>query len=313
MSAGPGASLEDLVAGLERRLRSSFPGRLRGIYLLGSRAAGRNLPGSDVDLGLVFSGLLDRTARDQVWSAAKAAADGGPHLVDLTLLDDADLARGVKPYAKEGRLLAGEDALAGCPLLPPGALLAAYALSGLYYLWLVRGQPEALPRPLAFPSPAGEFRGYEEAGIWVARERFAPGFNTLHNLVASIGNFRIGAAAGFFFGSKHDTAAHYRRLLPADPWEPMLAEIQEICRGRWSGAVPPPGEDRRRLAQWCGRMPEFENLFLGEMIPQLPRLAAAAAPDVRARLARFLPRLRGLSEAEERALESSRRTLAGGG
>ncbi|HEX3730425.1 MAG TPA: nucleotidyltransferase domain-containing protein [Opitutaceae bacterium] len=293
MAAASGPSAEDAGALIKRMagtLLAAFPGRLRSVYLLGSRADGRALPASDVDLGLVFAGLLGPAERDGIWDVVKGAGDSGPTIFDLTILDESDLRRGVRPATKHGKLLAGEDLLKDCPLLPAAELVAYFAYSALHNLWVIRGHPESLRFPLDFPAPEGEFRGYEQRGIWVGRDRFQPGFHQLVNLVTSIGSYRL-ASAGRFLPNKRAAAAAYAPQFPGPSEGPMLSELYLLCRESAGGAVPAAPGERAAIAAWCPQVLPFENAFLDEAIRRLPEFLRLEPPDLRGRLGRFGLRL----------------------
>jgi predicted nucleotidyltransferase len=273
------------------RLLAAFPGRLRSVYLLGSRADGRALPGSDVDLGLVFAGILGPGERDRIWDVVKAAGDTGPTIFDLSILDEADLRRGVRPPLKHGKLLAGEDRLKDCPLMPAADLVGYFAYTALHFVGVIRGRPANLRYPLDFPAPGAEFCGYERYGVWTGRDEFRPGFNELVNLVTSIGGYRLASRTGQFPPNKRVAAEGYGQAFPGPAEGAMLTELYLLCRESAGGAVPAGAEQRAAIAAWCPQVLPFENAFLDEAIRRLPEFLRLEPPDLQLRLARAAVRL----------------------
>lgn len=283
-----GEGAEAFAHRLARSFQGAYPARLRAVYLLGSRALGEALATSDLDLGLVFSGALGREDRDRVWDHLKTVGPG-PVPVDLVILDEGELGRGVRPRMKQGRLLAGEDVLKDCPLLPPEELLGHFAYSALFFIWLIRGKPEELRPPLAYPSPDGPCGGYADRGEWEGGDRFSPGLGTLVNLVVSLANFRL-AEIGIYFPSKTQTVREYRRHLPDDPWLDLVEQVYADGRLRWQGRVPQDEAGRRRLEAWCPRVLAFENAVLHACIGRLPEFLRLENSDLRAKFASFARR-----------------------
>jgi len=304
-----GAEPDGLVAGLSGRILAAFPGEIRSLYLLGSRAIDREVETSDVDFALFFRDGADPGRRRAVadWLAREREA-GGP-MLDITVLDEPDLAGGIRPYLKIARLLAGEEVLRGRPLKPAEELVAYHAHLAAYFIWAVRGRPAELRHPLGYPEPGGEFSGYERHGLRVGENRYAPGFGQLVNSVISVATFRVAHRAGEFFANKGMVAAAYARCLPADPWTDLVAGVYELGRIRWQGRIPADAADRRRLAGLCREVLAFENEGLGDCLLLLPRFLALGDADLRQRVRGIVERVSSSSPAPAAAIAEARARL----
>jgi predicted nucleotidyltransferase len=304
------ADLDEIIAGFCRRLTAVFGGKIRSVYLFGSRATGENLPTSDVDFGVIFRGTVDRTRQREARKILAEACLQCPVAVDLTILDERDLEKGVRPWRKIGRLLEGEDLLKDCPLLPASELTAFFACSGLFDVWTIRSRPETVNYPLEYPSTRGEFLGYEENGIWEGENRFRPGFNTLVSLVADIAAYRLAASVNSFSPSKHWTAAHYRELLPSDPWSDLVEGIYRLCRVRLKGGIPTDPVDRASLSNLCRSVLDLENEFMEACILGLPGFLAVDNLEIRSRMAAFVETIATKSAKHAAIIAGAKRSLS---
>jgi hypothetical protein len=300
-----GADPGTLVGGLRDRLLAAFPGEIRSLYLVGSRALGCEIGTSDIDLAVLFHGEATAERRRAVerWVEGAAPADG-PAL-EVAVLDPADLERGLRPHLQIARLLAGEDVCRGRPLKPAETLRGYYVHLALYFIWAVRGRPAKLSYPLAYPAEEGEFYGYERHGLRLGENRYGPGFSQLVNDVNCLATFRL-AQRSEFIPNKSLVAAAFARAFPDDRWGDLVAGVFELGRTRWQGRVPPEGADRRRLADYCRRMLEFENETLAACLPLLPGMAVMDDPEIRRRVRGILGHLDATEPAAAAALAAAR-------
>lgn len=282
-----------------RRLLARFPGRIRGIHLLGSRALGCELDSSDLDLAVVFVGTARPGAAREAQELAADFRRSSPVMLDLMVLDEEEARRGVRPHLKIGRLLAGDDVLRDAPLKPVAEVLGYCAYSALYCSWIIRGRPAVLQHPLAWPDPQGEFYGYERNGIWAGEKAYRPGVSNLLNLVMSVANLRLVAEKGEMVPNKSLVPGRYRELFPDDPRGPLVADTYELCRRRWRGALPEAPDDRRALSALCRPLPDFENEAVNLCVTHLRQFVAADNANLRRRWRGVLKVLR--SDAAELA------------
>jgi hypothetical protein len=309
-SFAAGGNPDSLLGEVCQRFQAAFPGRIGGIYLLGSRALGCAIASSDWDLAVVFRGAVADAERKTAQNLAADIRRSGPLVLELTVLDEAEARRGVRPHIKIGKLVEGDDVLEDCPLKPRTELLGYFSYSALYFSWMVRGKPPLLAYPLAYPDPTGEFFGYEQNGIWTGENTFRPGLGLLVNLAVSIANFHLALEADEFVPNKSLTVARFRQRFPAAPLGAWLQVVFELGRQRWQGTIPAAADDRLALADLCRRTLAFENEGVGLGILQLPQLAAAPDLELKQRLRGVLKVLRSDSPAHAAALAAAGRELA---
>ena len=301
-----GADPGQLVGEWGERLLAAFPAEVRSVYLLGSRALGAEVPGSDVDLAIICAGAAppERRRAAAEWVGAQGRARGIP--VDVTLLDEPRLAQGIRPYLRIGRLVAGPDLLRGLPLRPDPELVAYYAHLAAYFIWAVRGRPAALAYPLEYPAPTEPYRGYERNGIRTGEDRYDAGWAMLVNTVVSLANFRLARLAGEFVPNKSLTVAAYRRLLPSDPWLDLVAGVYELGRIRGAGRMPEAPAERARLAGYCREVLALENEGLGACLLLVPQVAGFDE-ELRQRFRGITSRVSSVSPAHAAALAAAHR------
>jgi hypothetical protein len=305
----PAASADPdrLVHGLRDRILAEFPGEIRSLYLLGSRALGSEIEGSDVDFAVLFQGENTPARRQALARWVEGARRPGEPMLEATLLDLGDLDRGLRPHMLIARLLAGEDVFQGRPLKPAETLLGYYVHLALYFIWAVRGRPASLHHPLGYPGD-GEFFGYERFGLRVGENEYVPGFAQLVNDVNCLATLCL-AKRSEFIPSKSMVAAAYVRCFPGDPRADLVAGVFELGRDRWRGRIPPVAADRERLAGYCRRLLDFENDVMGSCFPLLPRMAASEDSEVRLRARGIVARLSSADPAAAEALAAAKELL----
>jgi predicted nucleotidyltransferase len=300
-----GADPGQLIGELGDGLLAAFPGEIRSVYLLGSRALGAETAGSDVDLAIIFSGdaPADRRRAAAQWAEAKGRERGV--MVDASVLDGRELGRGIRPALRIGRLLAGPDLLRGLPLRPAPELVAYYAHLAAYFIWAIRGRPAALGHPLDYPAPGEIYGGYERNGVRTGDNQYAPGCAMLVNTVVSLANFRLARLAGEFVPNKSLTVAAYRHLLPDDPWREVVVGVYELGRSRGGGRLPETPADRDRLAACCRQVLAMENEGLGACLLLLPRIAELEDEELRGRMRGIVARASSTSPPHAAALAAA--------
>jgi hypothetical protein len=301
-----GADPGPLVAGLRDRLRTAFPGRIRSLYLLGSRALGREIASSDIDLAVVFREEAGPDNRRELAQWVEGERQGGGPPLDAAVLETRELADGVRPYLKIARLLAGEEVLRDLPLKPLPELVAYLAHLAAHFIWAVHGRPAQLRYPLDYPDPAGEFFGYERQGIRTGDNQYVPGFAQLVNSVTCVATFRLAHLGGKIIYNKSMAPGTYARCFPDDPWVGLVRDVYDLGRVRWQGEIPPDGPDRRRLAELGHETLAFENEGLGACLRLLPGWVALEDPDLRKRARSIIDRVSSSSPAEAAAIAEAR-------
>jgi len=158
-------------------------------------------------------------------------------------------------------LLFGDDIREAVPLKPRDSYIRDTAHFPFQVFARLRGNPEHLIFPLAYPDPNGEFYGYDR------RQMRMPDGTMMHctkDLVLSTlcaATARIALEAGQCVISKRDCLPLYRIWIN-DQWTDFVEAIYETCRNQWSYLVPRDCAQRRHLRALCERELAFENDFL---------------------------------------------------
>src|SRR6266568_1946041 len=145
-----------------RLYESTFPGQIAAYYVEGSMADQTNLVTSDIDLVIVFSDQFaqenTRQTAEQLWSKNHQETSVE---VDITVIDEQQLQKGVQPNLKLGsQLIYGQDIYSKYPLLPI-ADWARERMHASYWLTInIHPRPKPVQLPLIYPDEQNEFYGY---------------------------------------------------------------------------------------------------------------------------------------------------------
>ncbi len=303
---------DPFFAAVAQVLTIAFPGDVRSLYVLGSRADATAIPSSDVDLAVILRTGIDPATELNVERLVEAVGQICPVMLDVTVLREDELTRGVAPNLKTHRLLLGPDLLGNCPLIPKAQLVFFYAGLAIHFAMVVRGG-RYLTLPLAYPEPGGFFCGYERQGIRVADGIYVPGFNLFVSLVLALASFRLATRAGVFPTSKSEILGAYRLHLPDDALLPIVTDAYEICRLRLQGRVPADGAERRQIALRCRELLPFENEFLAVAMQLLEAGAPSMPGAMRSQALDLLQRVQSDSATQTAQLARIREALAGTG
>ena len=254
------AFVRRLVATFER----TFPGRVRGYYVIGSYADGSATPISDLDLVVLFKRSRPeregRTADRLVDTLAPAC----PARLDLTTSGEDD-ATWEKHHVKlASQLLFGEDVRSRLPAPRDESTDVRdsfhYAQRSVQFL---RGGAR-LTYPLAYPDPAGEFFGYDTVRdpSWYPPGT-ARGLRELVNAVTLAAAALLPPTAGRRCASKGQAVVLYAECV-GGRWAPYVEALYRNAKLRWAYLVPQAAAERRLLHRLCAQTLAFENHFLGE-------------------------------------------------
>ncbi len=291
------AAIDRALRGLVAVFEASFPGRVRGYYLMGSYADGGAVAISDIDLLPLFAGVMDTDERERAERLVEGCALLCPTRLDIVVRDEATISREVTLIRFGGLLIYGADTRA--KLAQPS--LADYTRDTLdaarYFMaHILRGlrEGERLAYPLAYPDPTSEFFGYDTVHI---PEWYTPG--TTHGVkelittCTRLARAHLALRAGRYTGSKGGSVAEYREAFGADDeWTDLLTQLYVNGKLRWGYAVPAEDAERRLLRDLCQRTLAFENDFLARYRSYLLDLAlsgdAEERTQARARLAEVI-------------------------
>lgn len=249
----------------------AFPGHIRGCYVDGSGADGTLRATSDLDVTVVVDRFTDAAEQERGNALARRLAMECTIELDLTIRDEADLARGVFPAFKTGSLCVwGEDIRARVPLLPIDAWTRDRMHSSYYRLGTLFGRQPVVRSPLDYPDPDGEFFGYDHRTIRLPDGTEVPSTRDLIRATGWTATALIAHCANRYVDRKSACHVIYRACFN-DEWGDLLAAIYHRCRNEWGYRVPESVEGRAALRAICARTLAFENHFLNIYTPFLIR------------------------------------------
>jgi hypothetical protein len=236
-----------------------FPQRVAGYYLTGSLSDGTAMPGSDIDLFVLFRGSFPSEAEvERVDRAAALCGRLSPIELDITPLGE-EIPWPLRAVSLKlgSRLIYGEDTRDRLPLPSMEAYVRHAMDVACRMLLRLRPGSECLVLPLQYPDPNGEFYGYDRPA--------SPGAaNNTKDLVTAVGlaaTAILAFRAGRYTAGKRDAIRLYREVID-DEWADLAQQLYETCRNGWGYEVPAATEGRLRLRALCERVVGFENHLL---------------------------------------------------
>ena len=294
----PGHSqIDSIVQKVIQVYESTFPGQIVAYYVEGSYADQTSLPTSDIDLVIVFRNPFPdmemRRLAEQIWTNKQA---GAPE-VDITVVDEESLRKGVRPNVKlGGQLIYGQDICSLYPLLPI-EMWARERMHAAYWLLVtVYQRPTPVLLPLAFPSSSEEFYGYTNRTLCLPHGQEVPCTRNLVRTTGWAATALLALQARQYVGRKRDCVRLYRDHI-GDEWTSLLEEITAVCRDEWQYLIPTAPRAREHLRSICERTLHFEQHFL-TLYKQFLLEELRSTEQERVRFARWVQEQLPLDDAE---------------
>ena len=253
--------INGILRGLIGIYQTVFPGRLRCVYVIGSYSDGSAVPGSDLDVGIVFTESLKDAELAQFRQVNQSVALISPVRLDCGTVNPERFTHGIPAGLKKALVVYGENVFAKMPLEPIERALRRGMSNTFHSLYVLRQRDETLIYPLGYPDPAGVYFGYEQWGTYLGERTFGPGVRSLVTSVTLIASCLVMLQAGQRVGSKQESISAYQTYI-GDEWTDFVQQVYTQCKEVWLYQLPESAEARQQLHGLCGRMLNFENHFL---------------------------------------------------
>ncbi|HEY9290224.1 MAG TPA: nucleotidyltransferase domain-containing protein [Microlunatus sp.] len=245
----------------------TFPDRVRGYYLRGSRASDTSITGSDIDLFVIFKDrFLDEAEFYRAHELDTYCEQISPILLECVLVGERGLRRNIYLALNlklSTRLLYGEDIRPELPPFDPASYIRSVAHTP-YFSYMHPPQRKSaghLTYPLQHIAPDDMFFGYTQWKVPAADGTDQPSTKLL---VASVGWTAIAIVAlrtGKYVRDKAACANLYRTLI-ADEWTDLVLAVHDLCRSRWHYQIPDNDTDQQTLRELCNQALHFQNHYL---------------------------------------------------
>jgi predicted nucleotidyltransferase len=279
-----------IVAALTGAFEAAFPGRVRGYYLRGSYATGTAVPGSDLDLFVVFKDRFQEP--DEAERADRLRDDcahASPVLLEAIVVSERRLR---EPSALAlalnlklaTRLVHGDDIRPALPEFDATAYVRAVVHAPYHsYAYPVQRRGAPLTYPLAHIDPSDEFYGYGQWSVPGPDGTPVPSTKLLVGSVCWTATALVALRTGRYVADKRASVELYRDQI-GDEWTDLVVRVHQVCRDRWQYRLPDAEPDRGVLRELCDRALDFQNHFLrayrcyllGELRSRVPDRQALA-------------------------------------
>jgi hypothetical protein len=254
--------VEEVLCGAIGAFETAFPGRIRGYYMTGSYHDGDAVPESDLDVIAVFGGEFEPGEETAGLALNAYCSRFSPIRLDVQPRCEAQVfENGDRDLKLDSWLLHGadiRDAIEIRPLPDP-----VFAIRSLIWnpIQPLRGWPDVLVYPLAYPDPDDAFYGYARLGIRLPNGDHAPGTRSLISTVTMAAMVLVNLREPCYIGSKRQAIEMYEAHV-GDRWTSWMQELYADCRMRWHYRLPRDPAGRARLRDLCARALGFENHVL---------------------------------------------------
>lgn len=253
--------IDALLSSLVGICDAAFPERLRCIYVVGSYSDGTAVPGSDLDVGVVFTQPLTDDELSRFRQIMRSIALISPVRLDFGTVNPERFINGIPAGLKAALVVYGENVFAELPLEPVEQALRRAMSNTFHSLYLLRQRADRLVYPLTYPDPDGEYYGYERWGTYLGERTFGPGVRSLVTSASLIASCWVMLRANQRVGSKRESVLAYQRHV-ADEWTEFVEQVYTQGKEVWHYELPKTAKARRRLRSLCAQMLAFENHFL---------------------------------------------------
>jgi hypothetical protein len=259
--------IDQILQGVVGVFEATFPGRVRGYFLLGSYVDRSAVPASDVDVGILFKdAYCDDVEAERALRLCQDCEANSAVLLEMWAMSEEQLRRADRfgialQVALGSQLLYGGSSPVASEVRPDARYVRWAMHVPLYGLVALRGQPAALTYPLDFPDQSGPFYGYDRLRLAGTGDVEQPGTKLLVAIVGRIATALVALHTGHYVRSKQGSVAFYRAHI-ADQWADLVEQVYVHCRGDWDYHVPSAPAERQQLRLLCQRALAFENAFL---------------------------------------------------
>jgi hypothetical protein len=252
-----------ILTGIIDLMDAVFPDRILGIYLLGSFAEGTTVTLSDIDLIILFRGILSIDEGEIFARVVEACGLLCPIRLDITAYSEA-MFRAEDVRLKLGSVcIAGEDVRARLPLPTPEEH-ARYITNWANFFVCRLHDRQRLSLPLTYPESVDAFYSYARVRIpeWYPPETVS-GTKELVATVCWVATALLSlmrGAAGYV-ATKGEAVRRYEEMEDGE-WGAYVATVYAHCRGAWRYEVPAGAHEREQLRALCAQALPFFNHYL---------------------------------------------------
>lgn len=241
----------------------AFPAQIAAYYIEGSYADQTFLATSDIDMVIVFHTSFaheeERREAERLWTTHNHTSTME---VDITVIDEHQLQKGVTPNLKLGsRLIYGQDICNAYPILPIQIWTRERMHAAYWLLVTIYQRPVPVHIPVDFPASEDEFYGYANRSLRLPDGQDVPCTRNLVRTVGWAATALLALQAGQYAVRKRNCARLYREYI-GDEWASHLDEVMTFCLQEWQYLIPAEKHARQQLRAICERTLQFERHFL---------------------------------------------------
>lgn len=259
--------INKVLQGIISIFEAMFPGKIRSYYVVGSYAYGYAVPGSDIDMWIIFRESVGDDDLHQARSLRRACQLMAPVNLDIDII--AGPPYNIQPYWANistqvktgGLLLYGEDIQADIPMIP----IDDYARYLMHFAALrvvsLRNSPPLLRYPIDYPRQDDRFYGYVPARVDAEGAKAELSTRGMIGCMTNMTNALVAFKGRSYVQNKAHCFTLHKECIN-DEWSDFLIEAFTKCNTLWKYRVPEDPEAQVELSALCRKMLDYENHFL---------------------------------------------------
>ncbi len=232
-------------------------------YLVGSSIENTRTRQSDVDIVITFKTKVGKEEENLVRKVLSSINQTESLRIDIRILYIDNHLLSIPPNIKAGKLLYGQDMLKDIPVQSIENTRRGSIRQTFFLQKILRRNNPLLSFPLSYPTPHGEFFGYEKMGILKKDSSFSSGFRTLISMASMMSTSMITMKIQKAPLNKRESFTLHKEFIN-NQWSNLLIDLYDICVIKHHYEIPENYTDRKKISFYCKNILVIENNFLDE-------------------------------------------------
>lgn len=256
-----GKKVNSIIENIITIYTNAFPQRVKAIFLTGSYGRNYAIANSDIDIDILFEGIITNEIREQAIAIGESCDALCSMEIDITIYDyTAQLPPDV---FLGGKLIYGDNNPTewNCISVERWARERMYA--GTWLIAHLFGRDGTLTLPIDYPDNKTLFFGYDDRQMYDENNSVVKSSKNILRASGWAATALVGYQGNTFVSSKEDLVPLFKKDCDKK-WINFLTNIYDLCRNQWNYVVPQSECDIQKLISICEENLLFENYFLSK-------------------------------------------------